>query len=179
MMTVYLPVNEALLTDYLKYLFPTEKGSSCLKVSGACSFGKLLIANITTSDHPVSVPEGDNVIKLHIPKQDCTQDLADKFLYFTKGSVCRLNAALKAVFDMDFHDYYQRGIDKGYQKKDIIDAFIISRKLCSVDPGDALHKRTYRHEMKKHQNRARYLSRKANYIQESLDTSGLNNNTEL
>lgn len=179
MMTVYLPVNEALLTDYLKYLFPTEKGSSCLKVSGACSFGKLLIANITTSGHPVSVPEGDNVIKLHIPKQDCTQDLADKFLYFTKGSVCRLNAALKAVFDMDFHDYYQRGIDKGYQKKDIIDAFIISRKLCSVDPGDALHKRTYRHEMKKHQNRARYLSRKANYIQENLDTSGLNNNTEL
>lgn len=173
-MTVYLPVNEALLTDYLKYLFPTEKGSSCLKVSGACSFGKLLIANITTSGHPVSVPEGDNVIKLHIPKQDCTQDLADKFLYFTKGSVCRLNAALKAVFDMDFHDYYQRGIDKGYQKKDIIDAFIISRKLCSVDPGDALHKRTYRHEQKKRLSRARYLARKANYIQESLDISGLN-----
>ena len=174
MMTVYLPVNEALLTDYLKYLFPTEKGSSCLKVSGACSFGKLLIANITTSGHPVPVPEGDNVIKLHIPKQDCTQDLADKFLYFTHGAVCRLNAALKAVFDMDFHDYYQRGIDQGYQKKDIIDAFITSRELSSVDPGDALHKRTYRHEQKKRLSRARYLARKANYIQESLDTSGLN-----
>ena len=175
MMTVYLPIKETLLTDYIKYLFPKEKEHSCLKVSGAHPFGKLLIANISTSERPVPVPEGDNVIKLHIPKQDCTQDLADKFLYFTHGAICRLNAALKAVFDMDFHDYYQRGTYLGYLKKDIIDAFIVSRELSSVDPGDALHKRIYRHEQKKHLSRARYLARKANYIQESLDTSGLNN----
>ena len=60
------------------------------------------------------------------------------------------------------------------QKKDIIDAFIISRKLCSVDPADALHKRTYRHELKKMEKYTAYLHRKANYIRESLDTSGLN-----
>lgn len=173
-MTAFLKVNETVLTDYIRFLFPTEKGSDILKVSGAHPFGKLLIANISVSGKPVSPPEDDNIVKLQLPRQEATQDLANKFLYYTAGATSRLNAALKATFDMDFHDYYQRGVDLGYQKKDIIDAFIISRKLCSVDPADALHKRTYRHELKKLEKYTAYLSRKANYIRESLDTTGLN-----
>lgn len=173
-MTVIFKVDEVLLTDYIKFLFPEEKDTKYLKVSGSHPFGKLVIANVSVSGRPVAPPEGTNIVTLHLPKQDATQDLANKFLYYTAGAICRLNAALKATFDMDFHDYYQRGIDLGYQKKDIIDAFIISRKLCSVDPADALNKRTYRHELKKMEKYTAYLSRKANYIRESLDTSGLN-----
>ena len=173
-MTVILKIDEVLLTDYIRFLFSGEKDSNNLKVSGSHPFGKLVIANVSVSPRPVSPPEGTNIVTLHLPKQDATQDLANKFLYYTAGATARLNAALKATFDMDFHDYYQRGTDLGYQKKDIIDAFIISRKLCSVDPADALHKRTYRHELKKMEKYTAYLQRKANYIRESLDCTGLN-----
>lgn len=173
-MRLFLKVKETVLTDYIKFLFPMEKGSDFLKVSGAHPYGKLLIANISVSEKPVYPPEDGNIVKLQFPRQEATQDLKNKFLYYTTGATCRLNLALKATFDMDFHDYYQRGVDLGYQKKDIIDSFIFSRGLCTVDPSDALHKRTYRHELKKLEKYTAYLSRKANYIRESLDTTGLN-----
>lgn len=174
-MDVKFKVDEVLLTDFIKYLFPADKNEDHLKVSGSHPLGKLFIANISISGKPVASPTGENVLTLRLPRQDATQDLVNKFLYYSQGATCRLNAALKATFDMDFHDYYQRGSDLGYQKKDIIDAFIVSRRLCSVDPADALHKRIYRHEQKKREKYVNYLSRKASYIQESLDASGLNN----
>ena len=92
-MTVIFKVDETLLTDYIKFLFPEEKDTTYLKVSGSHPFGKLVIANISVSGRPVAPPEGANIVTLHLPKQDATQDLANKFLYYTAGAICRLNAA--------------------------------------------------------------------------------------
>ena len=55
---------------------------------------------------------------------------------------------------------------------DIIDAYIFSRGLAP-ESYDALHKRVYRREQKSREELKRKLLRKAYYINESINYSGL------
>ena len=173
-MTIELSIESAIYCDYLRYLFPADdRNGSVLKVNGSTTFGQLLIASVRESPLPVAHLTGDHVVTLRLPKQDATQDLENKFIYYSTADQKRLNLALKAIFSMDFHDYYRRGESTGFAKKDIIEAFIVSRKLANADPTEALHKRVYREQAKRCQQLTKYLLRKAYYIEESLDTSKL------
>ncbi len=172
-MRLFLPLDNEMLTDYIRYLFPAT-GDGPLKVSSCCEFGELLIAHARTSDRPICRPEGDHVIEIELPMNNATQSLANRFLYYSKADVRRLNMGLKAIFNIDLQSYYLKGLDLQLSKKDIIEAFITSRKLISSDNYDTLHKRIYRRELAKQDKLAKALLRKAYYIHESIDISGLN-----
>lgn len=173
-MTVFFKAENALLTDYIHYLFPPEgKGGPCV-VRSTHLFGQLLISHCRESGLPVSLPEGEHIIQLRFPRSNATQSLADKFLWFSAGDMQRLNMALKACFDIDLNSYYLKAEGLGFAKKDIIDAFIVSRGLVECDPSDAIHKRIYRKEQAKREKISKMLLRKVYYINEALDTSGLN-----
>lgn len=176
-MRLYFKVDNEMLTDYIRYLFPTDQ-STPLKVSSASEFGELLIAHARISERPVPKPEGDHVIELELPQNDATQSLANHFLYYTKGDMRRLNMGLRAIFDIDFRTYYLKGLDLEWPKKDIVTAFITSRKLFSTDTYDSLHKRAYRREVAKQNKLTQKLLRKVYYIHESIDSSGLTNNQQ-
>lgn len=172
MMVVKLKVDSPVLADYLRYLFPPDD-SGVLKVSSVPALGKLLVAHVRESGRPVPGPEGAGVLALDLPAVPATQSLRDKFLYYSSSSAAALNLAASAVFDLDFTGYYRKGEALGLKKKDIIEAFILSRKLVSSDCFDALHKRVYRRGQKNMSDIAARLVRKAYYIDESIDTQGL------
>ena len=159
-MKVFFTAETAMLTDYIRYLFPPEiEGGPCM-VSSTHLFGRLLIAHCRETDLPVAKPEGDNVIELQFCHSDQTRNFINKFLWFSKGDMARLNLALRAVFDLDLNTYYVYASQLGFEKKDIIDAFIVSRNLATCDPGDALHKRIYRQEQRQRQKISKLLLRK-------------------
>ena len=172
-MTVFLELETELLTDYCRYLFPPVNSEGPCKVSEAHDFGKLLISHCSISDRPVAKPTGEFVLEFEFPVSNTTQTLNNKFLYFTKGDADRLNAGLKALFEIDFYSYYQKAENFGMQKKEIIDAFVTSRKLFNSDPDDALHKRIYRQEANKRKRTMKILLRRIYYLNEALDDTGI------
>ena len=176
-MRLYFKVDNEMLTDYMRYLFDSGK-TVPLKVTATSELGELLIAHARISDRPVPKPEGDNVIEIELPLNNATQSLANHFLYYSKGDTHRLNMGLRAIFDIDFRTYYLKGLDLDWPKKDIVAAFITSRKLFSTDPYDSLHKRAYRREVAKQNKLTQKLLRKAYYIHESIDSTGLTKQTD-
>lgn len=172
-MRLFFKVDNDMLTDYIHYLFDGGKDGP-LKVSATSELGELLIAHARISDRPVPKPEGDNVIEIELPLNDATQSLANRFLYYSKADMKRLNMGLNAIFNIDLRTYYLKGLDLEWPKKDIITAFITSRKLFSTDVYDSLHKRAYRREIAKQSKLTKKLLRKVYYIHESIDSTGLN-----
>lgn len=172
-MRLFFKVDNDMLTDYIYYLFDGGKDGP-LKVSATSELGELLIAHARISDRPVPKPEGDNVIEIELPLNDATQSLANRFLYYSKADMKRLNMGLNAIFNIDLRTYYLKGLDLEWPKKDIITAFITSRKLFSTDVYDSLHKRAYRREIAKQSKLTKKLLRKVYYIHESIDSTGLN-----
>ena len=173
-MRIFLRVDNEMLTDYIRYMFPASGEDGIPVVKTGTAFGELLIGHVRESERPVKIPAGDNVIELEIPVTNATQSLANRFIYYSSGDMLRLNAALKALFDIDLQAFYMKAEGLGYRKKDIIDAFIIGRGLVSVDPYDAIHKRVYRREQEKRSKVSKILLRKVYYIYESVDMAGLN-----
>lgn len=176
MIEVDISLQTGYYLDYLGYLFTRDTQSGAYAVSSTKDIGKLLIAYAKVSELPVPGPEtreGYKTVKLMLPLVDISQDLQNKWLYYTKADTARLQAVLRTEFNIDFVSYYLRGSVMGVQKKEIIDMFIVSRKLITVDPYEALHKRVYRMEQRKMQEYSRKLLRKANYFEESLDIEGL------
>ena len=171
-MRIKLKVDSPILGDYLKFLFPPGEDGA-LKVSSVPAIGKLLIAHCRESGYPVHEPEGDRIFSLDLPLLPSTQSLCYKFIYYSVSDMAALNLALKAYFDLDFAGYYRRGEKLGFQKKDIVEAFILSRGLVSKDCFDALHKRVYRAEQRSMATMTDRLMRKAYYIDESINTKGL------
>lgn len=90
----------------------------------------------------------------------------------------QLNQALAAYFDLDFTGYYRRGQGAKFSKADIIQAFIVSRRLVSDDYFDALSKRMYRRQREEIAAITRKLRRRAYYLDEVLDISGLEKNSK-
>ncbi len=170
-MTVQLRIDNPMLLDYIGYLFPVE--GDTLKVNSEHGLGKLIIAHCRQSPKPVEPVLGEYVVTLRLPLCSASQNLEYKFLYFSRADMTQLNQALRAYFDLDFTGYYRRGESAGFSKKEIIEGFIQSRRLVSRDNYDALHKRAYRKQRERDALLAKRLMRKAYYVDESLDTSGL------
>lgn len=175
-MEVFFSVENAVLTDYLKFISKSVPGgpNNTLELSGTTWFSSLVIACCRTSVKPVAKPVGANVVELKLPLSDATQSLADKWLYISKADNKRLNAALKAIFDMDLYSYYLKAKELGIQKKDAVNAFISSRELISHDAFEALHKKIYRREAAAKEVLSKKLVRKIYYIKDSIDYSLLN-----
>lgn len=176
-MTISFPAASRLLADYLRYLFPPD-GNGVLEVTETSSTGKLMLAFAKCSQEPVQVT-GQHVVRLALPHYNMSS-LKNRFLYYAKDDITRINLALRAEFDLDFEAYFRRGEALDIQKKDIIDAFIFSRKLTSEEDPDTLqqtyatlHKRVYRKQLKDLEDIRRKLLRKAYYINESINTTGL------
>ena len=156
------------MQDYCKYLLDFDESKGIYTLRFGTEFGDLLVAHTQTSGHPVRCDASPLSIEIRIPLNNTTQSLQNKFLYLTKGDELRLQAALRAIFDLDFKYYLISGLQAGFSRKDIIDSFILSRKLISTDPEDALHKRAYRGEAKTREKHMKYLLRKSYYIFECI-----------
>lgn len=175
MLTVLFNCPEGYLLDYLKHMFPPDQEGR-LQVSTRKDLGRLMVGMARSSPSPRKDTEPRErfaCCTMRLPDGDSTQHLRNGFLYYTKGDMTRLLDTLRAVFNLDLLSYYYKGLGLGFRKKDILEAFVVSRGLAENTPYEALHKRIYRIEQKRRSSYARQLARKVEAYTESIDTSEL------
>lgn len=164
--------KSAILADYLRYIFPPEVKDGPLKVTATRPTGALMVALAEPSVFPFT-STAEHQVPLELPwHRNATSAIHDRWVFFSKGAMARINLALEAEFDLEFAGYYRRGEQLGIRKMDIIDAFILTRGLAAGSY-DALHKRVYRREQRTQERLRQRLLRKAYYINETIDYKGL------
>ena len=172
MFQAVISIESQLYADYLRYLFPPDKGSGCCAVSTTHPTGALMVAFARASEMPVEI-HGDHLVKVDLPwYRNATSSIANHFVYFDKSATARINLALKAEFELEFAGYIRKGEEYGMRKMDIIEAFIFTRGL-TPENFDALHKRTYRKAQRSQERLKQKLLRKAYYIDEQINYKGL------
>lgn len=170
-MTVQFKVEGQMYADFLKYLFPLQKNDT-LKVSISHGLGVLFAAFAKESLIQMPPPIGEIVCSLNLPECKATQTLQNRWLYFDKHSTYLLNKALKEYFVLDFSAYIRLG-EGIHKKKDIVEAYILSRQLINTDNFENLNKKAYRRELIKINILVKVLVRKGKYINESINRSGI------
>ena len=104
-----------------------------------------------------------------LPINEATQNFQNKFIYLSAQATKQLNISLRAYFELDFWEFVQRRKALRQRKEEIIEAFILSRKLFSAEYFESLHKRAYRRELKELEALKRKLIRRAYYIESLVD----------
>lgn len=174
-MLIHLKFDSPLKLQYFGYLFPMEPGTGVYSVRCTHPVGELLVAHASISDRPLGDSEGELVALLDLPINPASKRLINKFIYYSASSTAAIMSALSAVFDIDFAGYYRKGDNLGYGRKDIVEAFIISRGLVQIDNSDALYKRVYRANQAQMRELTRRLLRRCYYLDESINLKGLKN----
>jgi hypothetical protein len=152
-----ISINKPILLDFFKYLFKEEEGA--FLISSTKDIGKYLISRVSYSDIPVKKIPGS--IRIKLPKTANTTG-QNKYLYYTKEDVEKINFELDATFSIDFDRYYLQGLKLNLKQKEILSSYILSRNLISAE-GDieTLKKRKYREEMKNLQKMTRFLKNRS------------------
>lgn len=162
-MTVLLDIKKPMLREYLHYLFAFEEGS--FSVFRKQDFGKLLCSLVQYSNLPIRHEETEHTVKLTLPiGSPPTTNARNYYLYYTKEDQAKLVDYLEVLFNIDLDSYYLSGQRQGFQQKEIIQNFIISRKLVGlIGDNETLKKRLYRKSLKDLEKATEVLIKKAYY----------------
>ena len=157
-MEIQLNIKSAYLRKYLDFLF--EKKDDKFVVKTTNDFGRLLFALVKRSELPMPVEQSEQTVKFILPKSNNLEYYANNYyLYYDKIDVEQLNKYLETISDLDFMLYFQKHSNKKLKQKDIIDAYIVSRKMVfpKKDISEMLKKRVYRSEEKYFENLRKFL----------------------
>jgi hypothetical protein len=143
-MLATLSIKKDLYRDYLNYLF--EFQGSYYVVSRHNDFGKLLCARVQYSNIPLPQHEDLKAIRFLLPKSRPLATAQNYYLFYSKEDQQKINDDLEVLFNIDFDRYYLEGCKMGMMQKDVIQSFVISRRLVnmSIDTNETLKKRQYR-----------------------------------
>lgn len=159
-MELKISIEKKLLQDFLGFLFPKDV-SGYYKVTRKVNVGRLLCSLVEYSYKPVE-QRGD--LTLVLPACRSLKSADNRFVYLSAESEAKFVDFLDATFDIDFDRYWIAGLKLGLPQKDIIYAYITSRKLVSLnDDIETLKKRMYRGSTRQMQSVYRQLLNKAQY----------------
>jgi hypothetical protein len=166
-MTASISIAKPMLIDFFKYLFHQENG--VFIITSTIDVGKYLISRVSYSDTPVKQAEGSFKIKLPKTANSTAQN---KYLYYTKEDVEKINFELDAAFSIDFDRFYLQGLKLNLQQKEIISDYILSRNLISAG-GDIerLKKRKYREDLKNLEKMTRFFKNRSYHRHQIIDNS--------
>lgn len=169
-MLVKVCIHKPILRDYLNYLFTFQNGHFVVKRE--TEFGRSLSARIQYSKEPPAKSDAPDQVEFLMPKSRRFRNAGKKYLFVPKDDQESLNDFLEAVFAIDFDRYYLQGRKLEYKQKDIIQAFIVSRRLqAMIGDNETLKKRQYRDALKYLEKRVCALTRKAYYRNEQIERS--------
>lgn len=157
----FRPDNQ-LSYDYLRYLFDARPGEP-IRITLANDFGRMAVGLYKASDKPDDRPDDPLTATLVLPRHQTTYTAMTRYIYFTNVDTKRLNMILDALFNIDLDTYYLQGIQAGMPKRDIVEAFVVSRRLVSADFTETLNKRTYRTSLAAIRRKADIIYEKARY----------------
>lgn len=161
-MQIKFRTKDQLALDYLRYLF-NAKPEQPIRLTLANDFGRMAVGLYKFSDKPDARSDDSMTATLVLPRHQTTYAAMTRHIYFTDVDTKRLSMILDALFNIDLDTFYLQGIQAGIPKRDIIEAFIISRRLVSADYADTLNKRTYRTSLSAIRRKADIILRKARY----------------
>lgn len=167
-MRLTFDVDDRIHMDYLAYLFERDTSGAYIVTARNC-FGKLIIGHTQTASLPPKEACGKFAVTFILPINEATQNFQNKFIYLSAQATKQLNISLRAYFELDFWEFVQRRKALRQRKEEIIEAFILSRKLFSAEYFESLHKRAYRRELKELEALKRKLTRRAYYIESLVD----------
>lgn len=154
--------DDQLSYDYLRYLFDAKAGDP-IRITLTNDFGRMAVGLYKVSDKPDDRMDDALTATLVLPRHQTTYAALTRYVYFTETDTKRLNMILDALFNIDLDTYYLQGIQAGMPKRDIIEAFVVSRRLVSADYAETLNKRTYRSSLAAIRRKADVIYRKARY----------------
>lgn len=144
-------IKKELHRSYLNYLFPKDQNGNFI-VTRNQDFGKFLTAMVRYSKTPVTtLKRQTNVVfeSFLLPASRPLDNAGNYYLYFSSEDQEKLNDYIDVLFNIDFDRYYLNGKKMSMQQQDIIQAFIISRKLVQhIGDNETLKKREYREGLK-------------------------------
>lgn len=128
-MEIKFRANDHLTIDYLRHLF-NAPASGPIRLSLANDFGRMAVGLYKVSDTPIGKPDDELTVTLVLPRHQTTYAAMTRYVFFTEADTKRLNMILDALFNIDLDTYYLQGIQAGMPKRDIIEAFVVSRISC-------------------------------------------------
>lgn len=168
-MDIQLEIKKELYREYLDHLFELLPDGS-YKVTRECDFGKALCSFVRYSSQKPDPVLG--AVSLTLPDTDSLKNAKNYYCYFTREDVLRINDLLDVYFHIDFDRFYFNGRKLGIMQKDIIESFIVTRKLTNLlGDNEMLKKRQYREEMQMMDRRIKELVNKAYYRNERIELS--------
>jgi len=144
-------IKKELHKSYLNFLFEKDQNQN-YKVTRLTDFGKLLTSLVRYSKTPVTtLKRQPNAIftSFVLPASRPLANAGNYYLYFTAEDQEKINDYLDAIFNIDFDRYYLNGKRTELQQQEIIQTFILSRKLTQyIGDNETLKKRHYREDIK-------------------------------
>ena len=164
-------IDEGFNLDYFRYLFPRDGSTGHYRLTSANIVGSILTYAAQPSLVPVQLPpvKGKCICTVDIPMVDALS--RNQWMQYSKNDMLKINQILSSCFDLDFYRYYMKGVQYGYEKKDIVETYVISRNLVTGEPFDTLHKRVFRKEMDIMKRKVAQLKRKAKYFFDESDNN--------
>ena len=159
-MVLTIDIKKSLISDYLNFLFQTDE-DGCFLVTRKNLAGRFICAMVEYSYKPT---HNTGSVTMVLPSCPALKSGEKRYIYLSTESQAKVNDYLEAIFDLDFERYWMQGVKMNIPQKDIIYAFINSRKLATFeqDP-ETLKKRIYRSSTRKLQSIYKQLLNKAHY----------------
>lgn len=162
-MLIHLLIKKEIYRNYFTSIFPQDDQGHFL-INRETDLGKFICAMVRYSDYPVKDPVPEESIWLKLPTADSLRIGENRFLYFDREDIIRINDLIEVCFNIDFDRYYLAGVKAEFQKKEIFESFIVSRNLVNLmSDNEQIKKREYRSQMDLFRERVKQLRNMALY----------------
>lgn len=167
-MKVHLFIRKPLYRQYFQALFPTDD-SGCHPITRDTDLGKAIYASIRYAEQrPVDEIPAE-AIAIRLSKSSDYWKASNRFLYFTRDDLSRINDLIEVFFNIDLDRYYLRGMKLGMQQKEVIQSFIMDRGLVNLlQDNETIKKRIYREELALFRQKTDQLLKKARYRNQQI-----------
>lgn len=162
-------IKSGLDYEFFRYLFPRDKESGVHRIAGTGIVAGFIRSHARDVDTRVGLEPkpGMEVCRVLLPTEELFS--REGWVVFQDQDMRLIWTILESCFELDFYRYFLKGMQYGYEKKETIEAYVISRNLVTGEPFDTLHKRTYRKEMEMMDRKVKQLIRKARYFFNEAD----------
>lgn len=127
---------------------------------------------VREASKPYKPEETPETIHFKLPRANSLEVSRGKFAVILKSDQKKIEDFLESIFNLDYDQYYISGIKIGLKQKEIIEAFIVSRKLTEIySDNETLKKRQYREEQKRISKLRSSLLNKANYRNKAIEAN--------
>jgi hypothetical protein len=173
--TMMIYFKNSYIADFFRFIF-NHTGKDPVLVTRHHELGVYILAIRRFTDLPVNTRKpGSLKHEVNVLMNDSMDEAVEvtftvkrtpkQFIHFTVSDLLNINEMAELYFDIDFWRYYLHASKMKVAQKDILDSYVISRKLVSVQAdNEMLKKREYREEIKNLQKHAKILKNKVDYI---------------